>query len=265
VVILSAGTISATTSSVQVQSLTGGFLAGCTINGCGGEFQAMENGAVNGSGMMVNGNKIFVYCVDFLNDVFIPSQIYTANISTITTGSDLSNTVYGRADSAWAPGDPDLPIVFTNTSFATTGGGTFTPTSPLQRYQMTAWLISQYSAPSADRNAIQYAIWNVLQVTPPAGESSPAYPKAIGIIKIDENLLLKEAADFVSGPETVQRDNLFNSFKILTEVAPTYLHSPTQIQEFMYINPEPATMGILVGGAFGILALVRSRRKRTAA
>src|SRR5438105_10656241 len=111
------GILSATTTAVQIQSLTGGCLAGCTYNGCGGKFQGMENGGVNGAGTMVGGAKIFVYCVDFQNDVFIPSQIYSANVTPIVSGSDLSNTVYGRTASAWAPGDAVKPIVFTNASF----------------------------------------------------------------------------------------------------------------------------------------------------
>jgi len=35
---------------------------------------------------MVGGTSIFVYCVDFQNDVFIPSQVYSANITPIVNG-----------------------------------------------------------------------------------------------------------------------------------------------------------------------------------
>ena len=258
-----AGCLGASTSSVQVQSLTGGFLAGCTpANGCGGEFQAMVNGTTTPAGTMINGNVLYVYCVDFENSVFIPSQVYAANVSSVTDGSDVSNTVYGRTDSGWAPGDPSEPIVFANKSF-NDGSGALNPT-PLQRYQMAAWLISQYAQPGSDHNAIQFAIWNALQVTVPAGDSGPSAPKVTGKTKTDETLLLQEAASFVASPDSPAKDQFLGSFHILTEVAPIYLHSPTQVQEFIYINPEPAHMMFLAALAFGGLVFAKSRRRSRA-
>jgi hypothetical protein len=252
--------VSATTASVQVQSVTGGFLAACGSYGCGGKFQGMENGTVAPSGAMVNGTDVFLYCVDFENDVYIPSQVYTANITPITNGSNLSNTVYGRTSSAWAPGDQALPINFTVNSFTDTTGS-FTPASGLQRYQMAAWLISQYSALNADKNAIQDAIWTALEVTPPSGETGPKFPAITGKTKTDMNLLLSEAADYVSAPDTSAKEDFFSEFKVVTQIAPIYLHSPNQIQEFMIINPEPAAMAILVAGIFGVLAWMKLRRR----
>lgn len=257
--VLAAGALSATTDTVQVQSITGGFLAGCTVSGCGGKFLGMINGVVNGDGNMVDGTNVFLYCVDFENHVYIPSQVYTANISTVVNGSDLSNTVYGRTGSAWAPGDPVEATVFTNSNF-TDSTGTFIPTSALQRYQMAGWLLSQYTAPNADRNAIEFAIWTALEVTPPAGDANAAFPIVRGKTGTDMNLLLSEAADYVSGPYTAQKNEFFSSLKIVTEVAPIYLDGPDQVQEFMYFNPEPSTLAILVAAVFGILAYLKWRK-----
>jgi hypothetical protein len=222
----------------------------------------MKNGTVDQSGNLVDGASTLFYCVDFENDVYIPSPVYTANLTPIFNGSDLSNTVYGRADSAWAPGDPSLPVVFTNTSFSDSSGS-FTPSSALQRYQMAAWLISQYDAPGADKTAIQDGIWSALEVSPPVGDSGPAFPAIKGKTKTDMNLLLSEAANYVSGPNSVAKQDFFDQFKIVTQVGPIYLNGPNQIQEFIIINPEPSTLAVLTGGILGLL-LWRKRRAAAA-
>src|SRR6059058_1173840 len=80
-------------TSVQLNSIA--FTAGCTSVGCGGEFKGMIGGNAVG-GQLKNGTTVELFCIDYQNDVFIPGAIYQANLSTITTGSDLSNTRYGR-------------------------------------------------------------------------------------------------------------------------------------------------------------------------
>jgi hypothetical protein len=140
---------------------------------------------------------------------------------------------------------------------------------------MAAWLVEQYSQPNANVNAIPFAIWNTLQVTPPAGDTGPSAPHVTGATKTQENLLLSEAATFVSGPDTPSQEQFFSQFEIVTEVAPIYLHSPSQVQEFIEIAPqpggggnqdiapEPAGMAMLVAGVFGGLVFTRLRKRST--
>ena len=250
------GGLSATTQLVQVQSLSGGFLAGCSTAGCGGAFLGMIGGGVGGDGNLEDGTLKYLYCVDFQNDVYIPSRVYAANLTTLTNGADMSNTVYGRTEAQWAPGDAAAPIVFTNTTFQIDASQSFTPASALQRYQMAAWLISQYNLPNANRNAIQYAIWQALAVNAPTGEPANKFPKLNAKTTTAVNDLLAAAADFVKNDYS---EEFFSHYHVVTQVAPLYLHGPNQIQEFIVIMPEPAFAIPIAGLGIFILARRRSR------
>ena len=217
----------------------------------------MENGTVV-QGTMVGGKLLALYCIDFQNSVFIPSQVYTANLTPIVNGSDLSNTVNGRPSSAWAPGDAVKPVVFQRTSFTITSTQSLTPTA-LQRYQMAAWLTTRYALPGADRTAIQYAIWQALAVKAPAGEKKPVsvLPTATGKTLTDMNNLLKQAADFVANHYS---DQFFSGFRIVTQVLPIYLHGVSQVQEFMVMTPEPATLAAIVAALFCLMVFWKRRK-----
>jgi hypothetical protein len=94
------------------------------------------NGANNGHYYVspyygtMNGSPVTLFCVDIANSVHF-NQVWQANISTITNGSNLSNTRYGS-----------LP-------------------SGLALYQQAAWLINQFPTHSADYVNLQYALWNL--------------------------------------------------------------------------------------------------------
>jgi hypothetical protein len=253
------GGLSATTRLVQVQSLSGGFVAGCSTAGCGGSFLGMLGGDAGADGNLENGVLKYLYCVDFQNDVYIPSRVYAANLTTLTNGADMSNTLYGRTDAQWAPGDAAKPIVFTNATFQIDATHSLTPASALQRYQMAAWLISQYSLPNANRNAIQYAIWQALAVNAPAGEPANKFPKLNAKTTAAVNDLLAAAADFVKNDYS---DAFFSHYHVVTQVAPLYLHGPNQIQEFIVANPEPALLAVPMAGIFGWLMLAKRRKTR---
>jgi hypothetical protein len=78
----------------------------------------------------MNGVPVTLFCVDLGNSVHW-NQVWQANLSTITNGSDLSATRFGS-----------LP-------------------NGLQLYQQAAWIINQFPAHATDYVNLQYALWNL--------------------------------------------------------------------------------------------------------
>ena len=78
----------------------------------------------------INGSPVTLYCVDIANTVHF-NQVWEANLSTITNGSNLSNTRYGSMPQG------------------------------LALYQQAAWLINQFPTNSSDYVNLQYALWNL--------------------------------------------------------------------------------------------------------
>ena len=94
------------------------------------------NGANNGHYYVstyygtLNGAPVTLYCVDIANSVHF-NQVWQANLSTITNGSNLSSTRYGSLPNA------------------------------LALYQRAAWLINQFPTHTSDYVNLQYALWNL--------------------------------------------------------------------------------------------------------
>jgi hypothetical protein len=183
-------------------------------------------GAVNASGNLEGGSSLYVYCIDSQNAVDIPSGVYDANISLITSGSDLSNTRYGRPESYWDNAQEQaLPISFRTTSFGFGSGDSLTP-SVIQRYQMEAWLVEQYATmPTADRVAIQDAMWQVMDVIPPSEAVAqgayiePPYPGQNTPTGATVTTLLSSAAQFVKYDYS---DAFFSQFSVITNASPFF-------------------------------------------
>ncbi len=78
----------------------------------------------------MDGSPVTLFCVDIANHVTW-NQVWQANLTTITNGSNLSNTRYGSLSNG------------------------------LAHYQQAAWLISQFPTHPADYVNLQYALWNL--------------------------------------------------------------------------------------------------------
>jgi hypothetical protein len=118
------------------------------LNGGGGGAQATLD----------KSQPIEIFCVDFANDIYVPQQNYSAYLTTITGGSDLSVTRFGNvASSDWT----QMNTAYIDATDATT----IANSTDLGRYQMAAYLVSQYNIPggnNASNNGIQQAIWDIL-------------------------------------------------------------------------------------------------------
>ena len=120
------------------------------LNGGGGGAQATLDKSV----------PVEIFCVDFANDIYVPAQNYSAYLTPITSNSTqlMNDTRFGDVASAnWTQ---------MNTSFIDAlDAGTINNATDLGRYQMAAYLVSQYNVPagnSAANNGIQQAIWDIL-------------------------------------------------------------------------------------------------------
>jgi len=156
----------------------------------------------------LNGVQVVLYCVDIRNSVHV-GQTWQANLSTLTNGSDLSNTRYGGAANA------------------------------LALYQQAAWLTTQFASHTNDYVNLQYALWNLF---------TPSAPDTVG-----SNAWLQQAALNYS---TINLSN----FRIITNVAPVTLSGSNQVQEFITVVPEPASLVLFGSGMAALAGVIRRRR-----
>jgi hypothetical protein len=248
---------------IQVVDTNGGFFAACGPAGCGGKFRGLIGGVADADGNLVGATSLYLFCVDFQNNVYLPGGPYQANLTSIVNGSDLSNTRYGRASSQWNNGDdPNLPVIFRNTTFQIDATHSYTPATALGRYQMAAWLVNEYSVLPDDRDAIQEAIWHVTDVVPSANAPYDLPPYSGGAQGMEVQSLLGQAANYVANDPS---GSFFSQFTIVTNVAPVYLEGQNPAQEFLAMipgspTPEPSTLIAFVAAIFAVMGWVRWRR-----
>lgn len=245
--------------SVQVQSFNQ--LFACGTYGCGGVFTGMIGGTTDSNGNLTGGQVVPLMCIDFQNDTNIPSVVYNANVSTLTDGSSVSNLRFGSAPNP----DPVLGTwTFNTTSINYGSGQTLVLASDnsnaadvLRRYQMIAYLASNYNAPGANNNDLQRAIWSLNATTPPG--------TYVNIATNGSDTLLSSAAAWLMEPGNAEsRNNLLAGFRVVTNVSAVISGSyPAQVQEFLSVVPEPAHYAALL--ALGLALLFwSSKRMKTA-
>jgi hypothetical protein len=219
------------------------------LNGGGGGAQATLD----------KTQSIEIFCVDFANDIYVPVQNYSAYLTTITSNTsstDLGYTRFGNvASSAWnqinASSVLDAPTINNATD--------------LGRYQMAAYLVSQYSIAggnSAQNNGIQQAIWDVLD------------PKTFtAVYNTSTDNALEGAAQWYSnsgGNGSTSRDSFLANYRIVSSPSMTPCASGTGLlcggyQEQITVVPEPRhvafmLMGLLLAGSVVFRKLQAARR-----
>lgn len=151
--------------------ISSGIYAGTyTLDTTSYNFQ-LNNGGGGSSALLDKTTTIELFCDDFANSITVPHSNYSANISSITSGSNLSNTRFG-GNASWT--------TITINDDGTDGGSNdkadsaiINSATALGRYQMSAYLVSQYNLPAGNiptNNGIQKAIWWLLD---PTGSSTP--------------------------------------------------------------------------------------------
>ncbi|HLI83356.1 MAG TPA: hypothetical protein VKV17_05530 [Bryobacteraceae bacterium] len=211
-----------------------------------------------------------VFCVDFSNDVSLPSS-HSVNLTPIAAGTQFTDDTRFGAVTAWRPVEDYLPGGLTLSAGVQ---NTIDNATALERYEMAAYLVSNYTffgqAPpqsdnyygDATNRGIQSAIWAILDPTsdlylPPSSLSDSG----------DITLWLTNAANWLANDSsTAAGQQLLSRFRVVSDAQIAGSANPTQvgIQEFLTVQPvpEPGFYAVLAPG----LAVVwwTARRKRRA-
>jgi hypothetical protein len=150
---------------------------------------ALTGGGGGESGVLNSDQNVETFCDNFDNEIYVGHSDYSAYLSTLTTGSNLSHTRFG-SNSSWrtiSMSDGDSNDV--------TDAAIINSADALARYQMAAFLVAQYhtnKGSNAYNNGIQAAIWDIFDPS-----SSPAAPK-YGVA----NGALERAAQWFVNPKS---------------------------------------------------------------
>jgi len=216
----------------------------------------LGGGGGGASAQLDKGPAIEVFCVDFANDIFVPHLNYPANVTTITSASNLNHTRYG-GNTGWVS---VAPYITGGDADDAADAAIIDATGALGRYQMAAYLVSQYNIPAgntAANNGIQQAIWDILDPTTlPAGKVLPSIGNASNG--------LEAAAEWYGSTTQVFRDQYLANYRIISDAqnmgfCGSNLPLCGGFQEQITAVPEPShTALVLIGLLFvGSMALRR--------
>lgn len=190
------------------------------------------------------------FCVDFANEIYVPHSGYSAYLSTLTTGSDLSHTRFG-SNTHW-----ETVTVSDGDGNDTVDSATINAASALGRYQMAAFLVTQYQTgqgSNAYNNGIQGAIWNILDA------SSYGLPPNYANV----NDALELAAEWYANPNS--NKSFLANFRIVSDPSMTWNGTGNPLscgfQEQLTMTPEPRESVLVLAGllVFGRFAYGYSR------
>ena len=139
------------------------FASSVPLNTTNYNFQLAGGGG--GAQATLNGVPVEIFCDDFADDIGVPAN-YSANVTTLGTNPNLSNTRFGGVTS-WTTmniSDGNTSLDATDNAFFNTGAGS----SALARYEMVAYLVSLYNVAqggTTSNNQIQEAIWTIMDPT----------------------------------------------------------------------------------------------------
>ncbi len=152
-------------------------------------------GGGGGAAATLNGVPVEIFCDDLANEIDVPSN-NTANVTTLGTSADLSDTRFGGvASNAWTTItlNDGSTVDAQDDSFFNSGSGT----TALARYEMVAYLVSLYNlgqGANTSNNEIQEAIWTIMD---PTAEGAVIDPSGVS-----PDSYLEQAASWYMGMNT---------------------------------------------------------------
>lgn len=184
-------------------------------------FQLAGNG---GSAVAtLNGVQVQIFCDNFANEINL-GQNYTANVTPLSTTANLGLTRFGNVSqssatsagtSGWEPiilNDGNTALDNADDAFFNTGAGL----APLERYEMVAYLVSQYNLANNTtpiknaNNQIQESIWTLMDPTVEGPVIDPS--------GLNPDSYLEQAASWVQAMNTPGNQNALNAFLAHFEV-----------------------------------------------
>jgi hypothetical protein len=227
----------------------------------------LDGGGGGALATLDKSQSIEIFCVDYANDIYVPQQNYSAYLTTITGGSDLSVTRFGNV-SSWTA---------VNITGDSTDSSTINNSTDLGRYQMAAYLVSQYDSSTGktgtfslgggttNNDGIQQAIWDILD---PKGETFGQ----ISTIS-DTNAAIEAAAKWYTGMGgnggSSALNTLLANFRIVSDSTMGSCSGSKLVncgfQEQITEVPEPRhvalmLMGLLLVGSVTFRKLQAARR-----
>ena len=202
--------------------------------------------------------NVEIFCNDFANEIFVPHNMYSANLTTITSTSDLSMTRFGH-NTSWR-------TVTISDDGADSGGNDsadsaiINAANSLGRYQMAAYLVAQYNrggGSSAYNNGIQTAIWEILD---PASY-------AVAPVTADPSAALEQAAEWLNGTTTAARDSYLANYRIVSDSTMTACNGAGTplcggFQEQITTVPEPRHVSLMLIGFLSLCSIGFRKRYR---
>ena len=210
---------------------------------------ALDGGGGGESGVLNLTQDVETVCVDFDNEIYVGHTDYSAYLSTLTAGSDLSHTRFG-GNSSWHTitlndGDPNDAA----------DSATIDDADALERYQMAAFLVTEYQmnqGSNAYNNGIQGAIWDILD--PSSSPLAPDYANA--------DQALERAAEWLANPNADK--SFLAGFLIVSDATMAWngagkpLAGGFQEQLTMLTTvPEPRQVGWILMALFSICAFLQ--------
>lgn len=206
---------------------------------------ALTGGGGGESGVLDSDLSVETFCDNFNNEIYI-GQDYSANLSTLTAGSNLSNTRFG-SNTSWKT----IDISGDATDSAVINGA-----NALARYQMAAFLASQYQikqGSNAYNNGLQAAIWDIMD--PSSSPAAPTYADAAAA--------LEDAAEWYTNPNSNR--SFLADFIIVSDSSMSWngagepLGGGFQEQLTMLMSPvpEPRAVQWMLWGLFSLYVGLR--------
>jgi hypothetical protein len=218
-----------------------------TLDTTGYNFQL--DGGGGGAQATLNGQNLEIYCDDYANFIYVPYSGYQADITTLTSGSNLSDTRFGSVTN-WTTLSNQNSLTLASTINSATDLG---------RYQMAAYLVSQYNTAdgtitpfnvagnSTSNDGIQQAIWDILD---PKGENFGQ----IGSLASTDSALEAAASWYSStGGNTgsAARDAFLANFRIVSDATMGSCGNALAgcgFQEQITVVPEPRHLALMLVG-----------------
>lgn len=215
-------------------------------------------GGGGGSQATLGGVPVEIFCDDFLNEIYVPSD-NTANVTDLTS-STLDQTRFGEVTS-W-------------TAISLTGGtsteqNTLNNATAAQRYDMVAYLISLYniaqnsnSSVNLANNEIQESIWTLMD---PMNYSTPKPLNPVPLTASQFDPYLEQAADWLSGGGATT--SFLSNFEVVSDTAMTPGTSADGyvgvggFQEQIVMTPEPRGVALMLLGLLGVCGILARRRR----
>jgi len=222
-----------------------------TLDTNGYNFQ-LNNGGGGASATLNNNQHIEIFCDDYANYIYVPQQNYQAYVTGITsTTDDLAVTRFG---------DVTNFVSLSNQSSMFTLAGVINGASNLARYQMAAYLVSQYNIPGGNNtsnNGIQQAIWDILD--PNTGNFNTGN---YGVYNSATDNALQSAASWFSSTSTANINAYLANYRIVSDATMYRCGDGLMcggFQEQITVVPEPRHVAFLLIGLLLVGAAVYRR------